>query len=410
MKKKRKNRDLTPARKFYKIVSKIIDICMIPVMLLAIFCCFTMFNAKRQNLVPNVLGYSLIVPVSGSMRASGFEPGRTVLVRTANPKGLEVGDIIAYYKYIETGRQINPSKYAVYTAPEGTNKIASLDFNALIGNRNAEMVKAGGNQTPIIFHQIVEIRQDSAGNLWFKTKGTSNPTADSWWVRDVYIVGVYEEVSPILHNIFTFVGSANGIIWLVVIPIAIIMFMLALEFIDNWDRYETEQKLIKGEIYLTDKMCVNKKIGYDMTKQNKLILLARAPDDYKQTYIHLMWKEGEIPKGIVKHYKKQNWSKRETEKLEEIRKQAEEAYKTKKSKKAITEYQNAVKNYNELEYKIRGENYTPSALTMSKAEIEAAAKKERADAKKKQSDLKKAAKIEAIKLEQDENQNNKKRK
>jgi len=408
MKRKRKNRDLTPARKIYKAISKALDIIMIPIMILAVFCCFVMFNAKRQNLVPNVLGYSLIVPVSGSMRASGFEPGNTVLVRTANPRGLAVGDIIAYYKVSST--QNNIPALPKYETPESESKFAKLDFNGLIGNRSAEMVAAGSKQTPIIFHQIVDIREGEDGTLYFHTKGTSNGSADSWWIESQYIVGVYSELPSAVSTIITFIGSIDGIIWLVIIPVAVLMFLLALEFIDNWDRYETEQKLVKGEIYLTDKACVNKHIGYDMTKQNKLILLARAPDDYKQTYINLMWKDGDIPKGIVKHYKKQNWSARETEKLEEIRKQAEEAYMNKRSKKAITKYQEAVKNYNELEYKIRGKDYTPSPLTMSKAEQEAEAKKAREIEKQKQLNLQKTAKMEADRLERDDDRQTKKRK
>lgn len=376
MKKKVKYKDLTPARKFYRIISKVIDIVMIPVMVLAIFCCFVMFNAKRQNLVPNILGYSLVVPVSPSMVASGFEPGKTVLVRTANPKGLQVGDIIAYYRYTAANRGVNPYSYPVYVAPENESKYADLTFDLLIGNRNVEMQIAGAAQTDIIFHQIVDIRQDNNGTLWFKTKGTSNATADSWWVRGEYIVGVYDEVPPIIHSLVTFVGSVDGIIYLVIIPIAIIMFMLALEFIDNWDRYEMEQKLVKGEIYLTDKMCVKKNIGFDMTPKNKLIVLSRASVEDMQLYAKLMWKTKDMPKGLMKHILKQRWSSEEEQKLKETRQKAEIEYLAKKSPEIITEYQNAVKTHNELEYKLRGEYYTPNELTMSKTEKEILEKQE----------------------------------
>ena len=346
---------------------------MVPVIIISIFCCFVMFNAKSQNMLPNFFGYSAVTIVSGSMEASGFFIGKSVVVQTPNPKGLEVGDIIAFYNYPTQFGAISPYSFPEYEKEiaQQYSKIGDLSLEYILGIRDESIKKAASSKASIYFHQIIDIRRDpDTGTLWFRTKGTSNAVADPFWLKEDYIVGVYTDMPEFVSTVLTFVGSPTGIVWMVIIPIAIIMFLLIIEFIDNWDRYEIEQKLIKGKIYLTDKICVDKNIGYDMNKKNKLIVLAHAPNEYKQAYTNLMWKEGSEPKGLLKHIKKQNWGDREVEKLENTKKEIIKEYKETNDAKLIDKYQEAVEKFNELEYKIRGEYYHSNEITKSKQEQE----------------------------------------
>ena len=81
---------------FQKVLSIITDILIYPIIALAIFSSFVMLNAKRDNEVYAIFGYSIVKILSGSMTASGFEKDDLVILHSVNTDDLRVGDDIAF--------------------------------------------------------------------------------------------------------------------------------------------------------------------------------------------------------------------------------------------------------------------------------------------------------------------------
>ena len=92
--------------------------------MLSVICSIVMINSKRSNNVPNLFGYSLVTILSGSMTNSGFNEDDTVIVKSIDTKEIEVGDVIAYYTYIETYTDIK-------TADRGVKEVNTNDFKLL---------------------------------------------------------------------------------------------------------------------------------------------------------------------------------------------------------------------------------------------------------------------------------------
>ena len=114
---KRKN---TGARIFYKILSNIVTILMIPAVLLALYACFLMFKSQKDGTAVSIFGYSPVRVLSGSMVASGFEINEVVMIKDINTKALKVGDVIAFYVYTrDIPASVDPYTYDVYVAPDG---------------------------------------------------------------------------------------------------------------------------------------------------------------------------------------------------------------------------------------------------------------------------------------------------
>lgn len=353
---KRKN---TGARIFYKILSNIVTILMIPAVLLALYACFLMFKSQKDGTAVSIFGYSPVRVLSGSMVASGFEINEVVMIKDINTKALKVGDIIAFYVYTrDIPASVDPYTYDVYVAPDGISERAPFTFDKFIGNKNELQTAAGKAHESIWFHKIVDIRIDDEGKLWIKTWGTSNkdaygtPIYDSFWTREDLVVGKYAEISPFLSTCLGFLGSNTGIVFLVIIPLGILLIILAIQFIDAYDRYSMEKKIRKDAIKVTDKLSVKKQIGYDLSSETKIMVLNNEKDNLKkQEAINLMWKKEESPKPIIKYIKKQDWREREEQKYKQRLAALQDLYKATKNPKYINEYQRLKEEFSNKDFR-----------------------------------------------------------
>lgn len=335
------------ARIFYKILSDLVTIIMIPAVLLALYACFLMFKSQKDGTAVSMFGYSPVRVLSGSMIASGFEINEVVMIKETNTKSLKVGDIIAFYVYTrDIPSSIDPYTYDVYVAPDGISERAPFTFDKFIGKKNDLQMAAGKAHESIWFHKIVDIRIDDNGDLWIKTWGTSNkdaygaPIYDSFWTREDLVVGKYVETSPFLSACLGFLGSNTGIVFLVIVPLGILLIVLAIQFIDAYDRYSMEKKIRKDSIKVTDDLSIKKQIGYDLSSETKIMVLNNEKDAIKkQEAINLMWKKGEAPKPIIKYIKKQDWRDREEQKYKQQLAALQDLYKATKNPKYINEYQ-----------------------------------------------------------------------
>ena len=101
-KRRNKPKDSEYSSRWLEILDSVTNILIIPVLVLSVICSIVMINAKRSNSVPNLFGYSLVTILSESMVDSGFEVDDTVMVKQEDTTEIKVGDVIAYYKYLET--------------------------------------------------------------------------------------------------------------------------------------------------------------------------------------------------------------------------------------------------------------------------------------------------------------------
>ena len=199
------------SKKKSSVLNIISNVLFVIVMILLVIFMIYGFGNLSKNKVPSFFGQSYVRIMSGSMEASGFEKGDIAVIEKKNISEIGVGDIIAFYYCAE-----NPSS--------GWSDSAEIkDF------------KTGENSfdTQIIFHQVIDIKVDSEGNVWFQTKGTSNLTADKYTKAD-YVVGVYKD--SIIADILQFMSSTAGIIVIVIVPSCIVLFLLLLNIIDIVDK------------------------------------------------------------------------------------------------------------------------------------------------------------------------------
>ena len=205
--------------KLAKALSIITNVLFVLVMVLLIIYLVYGFTSRAQNKVPSLFGQSYVRIMSNSMEARGFEQNEVVAIEKVNISEIKEGDIIAFYKCFFTS---NLSK------PSGEQQ----DYKT--GKNSFEDIG-------IVFHQVGEVYVDSEGQTWFKTHGygTSKEEIiyDPGYVRGDYVVGRY--VDSGLAGFLNFLSSTTGIIVVVIIPSAIVLFLLA------WDIIQISDQMVR---------------------------------------------------------------------------------------------------------------------------------------------------------------------
>ena len=247
-------------------------IVIIPILVISIICSVIMINAKRSNNVPNIFGYSLVTILSSSMVNSGFEIDDAVMVKNTDPKKIEVGDIIAYYKYIEpTNKNLSEISQAGLTANAQNDQSSVIPEKSQISSWKLYLSKLFSNITytnteasekaikansSIIFHQVVDIVEYD-GYKWFRTWGTSNldvhgdPVYDSYWIREDYIIGRYTHTSSTVRSFLAFASTNTGILWMVEVPSGVHLVLSTLELVEILDMMTKERhERIKNGTYI----------------------------------------------------------------------------------------------------------------------------------------------------------------
>ena len=85
----------------YTLFGKIGDILFIPILALSLFSSISMLVQKKQNKPTSFLNVSLVNILSGSMTDAGFIKGDTVITLKVTPYDIELGDVIAFYRYAD---------------------------------------------------------------------------------------------------------------------------------------------------------------------------------------------------------------------------------------------------------------------------------------------------------------------
>ena len=215
----KKKEKWTPKR----ILNLVLDIVLFPILIFATCFSLSLIITKITKGVPMVFGYAMITVVSGSMRDAGFEVGDKAFIKQTEANELAVGDYIAFFDYVDPAHP-RPATIA-----------------------NGEKPTSNPRKNRIVFHAIIKIETDANGDLWFRTKGTNNASADYNVIYQDYVIGKHVDDGKGIVKFFKFVNSTTGIVLLVIIPCVIILFRDCYELMTMVFEYSDEKKKIKRE-------------------------------------------------------------------------------------------------------------------------------------------------------------------
>ncbi|MDY5585720.1 MAG: hypothetical protein SPF37_00145 [Eubacteriales bacterium] len=215
----KKKEKWTPKR----ILNLVLDIVLFPILIFATCFSLSLIITKITKGVPMVFGYAMITVVSGSMRDAGFEVGDKAFIKQTEANELAVGDYIAFFDYVDPAHS-RPATIA-----------------------NGEKPTSNPRKNRIVFHEIIKIETDANGDLWFRTKGTNNASADYNVIYQDYVIGKHVDDGKGIVKFFKFVNSTTGIVLLVVVPCTIILFRDCYELMTMVFEYSDEKKKIKRE-------------------------------------------------------------------------------------------------------------------------------------------------------------------
>lgn len=215
----KKKEKWTPKR----ILNLVLDIVLFPILIFATCFSLSLIITKITKGVPMVFGYAMITVVSGSMRDAGFEVGDKAFIKQTEANELAVGDYIAFFDYVDPAHP-RPATIA-----------------------NGEKPTSNPRKNRIVFHEIIKIETDANGDLWFRTKGTNNASADYNVIYQDYVIGKHVDDGKGIVRFFKFVNSTTGIVLLVVVPCTIILFRDCYELMTMVFEYSDEKKKIKRE-------------------------------------------------------------------------------------------------------------------------------------------------------------------
>lgn len=242
--------------KLAKALNIITNVLFVLVMVLLIIYLVYGFTSRAQNKVPSFFGQSYVRIMTNSMEARGFEQNEIVAIEKVNISEIKEGDIIAFYKRFFKLNLSNPA------GEQQDDKKGENSFEDL----------------KIVFHQVGEVYVDSEGQTWFKTHGygTSKEEIiyDPGYVRGDYVVGRY--VDSGLAGFLNFLSSTTGIIVVVIVPSAIVLFLLAWDIIqisDQMVRVKKQNAAIAAKAGLLDdddeEENMKPSVGSDPKKEKK---------------------------------------------------------------------------------------------------------------------------------------------
>lgn len=340
--KKRKVNDkklLTEKSVLNKIVGGFMTVFMAIVILISCMLCFTTIVGRVQNTTPTFMGYNFMQISSGSMQASGFEVGDKIVTRTVKTDTLKPGDKISFYVYKNSYKNFNH-----LTRHEVTSFDEKVEYDMTIslafGFQTVEKQEAAKANSKIVFHEIIRVYEDSNGERWFKTKGSSNSIEDVWFIHESMVIGVYSDgaMSNMMANLLSFLTSTRGVLYIVLLPLLLLAIIIIIDIMKNIRVVFLELDVVEEKRKLTDEICVKNNVGYQMDKKTKYKVLAQADDDEKMEYLALLWPNGTAPNSIKKHYLRKSIVLRPMKKLLDVNRQCEKMLKDGVEPKKVAEY------------------------------------------------------------------------
>jgi len=285
---------------YYTILGKIGDIIMWPIIIISLVSSFFMLVNKRQNKLTSVFGYSFVNILSGSMINDGFNVGDTVITKSVDVYSLKIGDIVAFYylnpQVIESELHLiakceKNTGYQVKYDESNITYGVSLDNFEKYENNNEYLETAVNTKRKIYFHRVVGIYVNDQGELFFKTKGSSNYRPDTFLVRQELVVGRYVYTPTFIRGAVSFCSSALGMILLVCLPLCILIFIQMLSIIDQITIINLEKKLLSRKLSIYDKAIKEQLKGNQVELYNKVYYYYIVEDEIKEDVKNYLWKD-----------------------------------------------------------------------------------------------------------------------
>ena len=266
---------------------------------------------------------------TGSMVASGLNPQDVIMVRAVDPDSLKVGDAIAFYVSSLNSAKFLTSSHTKIDIPETTKTVFKTDTNTLLGIPSNEIKREAAKNSKQVIHHIVEIYEDSKGQRWFKTKGSSNRYVDGWTICETTVIGIYDDskAAQLITSVLTSLSTTTGLILWIALPLILLVIMVLPSCLRDVQRAMLELDVVEEKRKLTDDICVRNNVGYEMDTETKFKVLACAPDDKKIEYISLLWEEGTAPHSIKKFYLRKEINLKSIEKLRDVNRACEQMFK-----------------------------------------------------------------------------------
>ncbi|MBQ8792806.1 MAG: hypothetical protein IJZ62_04260 [Clostridia bacterium] len=327
--------------KVARVFSIIIDAVLIT---MCIVCCLfglSSFIFKLNNLPPSFAGYSFMQISSGSMVKAGFDIGDTIVVQKVDTKTLNLGDYIAFYVYTEDWEEYNYlATRDISDEKETTVHSHSLSIGQFIGVPTEDIAEAGKARGRLVFHVITAIHEDENGMYWFRTKGASNATEDYWHVSERMVVGVYNDsaAANFMSGLLQMLSSNTMILIIIAVPLILMSIAFVFKMIKRVQLARLELDCIEEKRKITDEICVKNDIGFNMSKRDKYKILVQAPENKREEYLALLWKDGSAPNSIRKYVIRQKFRLKENEQRLELNRTCEQMREEGKSGEEIAKF------------------------------------------------------------------------
>jgi len=224
-------KDKKQKSKSSKIINIISNCVFVPVMIILVVYFIYALSVINKNGIPSFFGQSYAKVMSNSM-SPDIKKGDIVILEKCKISDIKEGDVIAFYA----------------SSNRITNENGSKD--------TAKDYKTGEKtyQATIYFHKVYDIKYDSYGDTWFYTYGINNlkpggdPNSEDIEenfnvdneTRGDYVIGRYKKSG--LAGFIAFISSPTGMIILVIVPSAILLFTLLLNIIEIIDQMMKEKK------------------------------------------------------------------------------------------------------------------------------------------------------------------------
>ncbi|MCR5553202.1 MAG: hypothetical protein K6F08_00425 [bacterium] len=301
--------------------------------------CFSGINSKIQKVCPTFAGYTNMVVVSGSMIASGFKVGDSLVVKSVDTHTLHVDDKIAFYVYDQDYMGFDVNTCVKVKEEDIPQTVYTTSFSSLLGIQSDAIKVAAKNNAKLVFHHIRAIYEDDNGVRWFKTYGSSNMSDDVWYVSENMVVGKYVDggIATIFSKLIKATNSKFGFLILLV-PVLLLAALIVIEAMKDVQLAKLELDCVEEKRKITDPICVKNNIGFNMDSKTKYKVLVQAEPEEINQYISLLWKDNTVPANIRKYYTRKNILLTYNRKMLLLNRECQEMFKNGEKPNKVSKY------------------------------------------------------------------------
>ena len=148
---------------------------------------------------------------------------------------------------------------------------------------------ASKKSSAVNFHQIVQIKVDESGAIFYVTKGNQNSGADSTYIRKDFVIGKYISTPKWVSSVLKWMASSSGMIFCVCIPLGILVILETLSLIEQINFAMIERKLLNGTAYWQDKEVQRLMRTDEMEKVVRIIYFIKAPKEDREDLKNFLW-------------------------------------------------------------------------------------------------------------------------